>query len=250
MWRVVCVVALWCAVGTPAVAGDVKVAVVSSFLDAMTAIAEEFQKATGHRALMNDGSTGELYAQILNQAPFEVFLSSDEMDAKSLEDDGFAVRGSRFTYAIGRLTLWSRDPNRIGSDGLEILKARSFTQVAIANPRTAAYGHAAAEAMKALGVWDSLEGRLVEAPNSRQAFQLVASGKAELGLVPLAEVLDPDLIEKGSRWDISPDLHHPIRQDAVLLTIGRTNPAAVALMEFLRGAKAKAVIERFGFGQP
>ena len=231
-------------------AADIKVAVTSSFMDPMTAIAEEFQKATGHRALLNEGSTGELYAQILNGAPFDIYLSSDEQDAKGIEDDGFAVVGSRFTYAVGRLTLWSPRPGRIGDDGENLLRSGGFQSLAISNPRTNGYGKAAVQVLKTVGVWTSVQDRIVEAENSREAFQLVASGKAELGLVPLGEVLDPDVKQRGSRWDVPHRLHSPILQDAVLLERGKKNPAAVQLLQFLRGPQARQIIVRFGYTLP
>jgi molybdate transport system substrate-binding protein len=238
------------ALAGPVSAADVTVAVTSSFLDTMNAIAEEFQKATGHRVLLNERTTGELYAQILNQAPFDVFLAGDDIDPKTLEDDGFAVRGSRFTYAVGRVTLWSQDPRAVGPDGVDTIRAGRFERLAIANPRTSANGQAAVQALKALGLWPAVQDKVLEAASSRQAFQWVADGKAKLGVVPLAEVLDPDLKNKGSRWDIPISLHAPIRQDAVLLLRGQANPAAVALMDYLRSPKARGIIERFGFGLP
>jgi molybdate transport system substrate-binding protein len=234
----------------PASAADVQVAVTSSFLDTMTAIASEFQKATGHRVLLHERTTGELYAQILNQAPFEVYLAGDDIDPKTLVDDGFAVGGSSFTYAVGRLTLWSRDPRRIGADGVDTLRSGQFERLAIANPRTSANGHAAVQALKALGVWPSIEGKVVEAGSSREAFQWVAEGKTGLGVVQLAQVLDPDLKGKGSRWDIPVGLHPPIRQDAVLLVKGQSNPAAAALLDYLKSPKAREIIEQFGFSLP
>lgn len=242
-------VPLWVAAG-PVYAGDVKVAVTSSFLDTMNAIAEEFQKTTGHRVFLNESTTGALYAQILNQAPFDVFLAGDDIDPKNLEDDGFAVRGSSFTYAVGRLTLWSQDPRGVGPDGVETLRAGQFGHLVLANPRTSANGHAAVQALKALGVWEAIQEKVLEAESSRQAFHWVANGKAKLGLVPLAEVLDPDLKDKGSRWDVPVNLHAPIRQDAVLLIRGQSNPAAVALMDYLRTPRVRAIVERFGFGLP
>jgi len=171
------------------------------------------------------------------------------MDAKGIEDDGFAVVGSRFTYAMGRLTLWSPRPGRI-DDGAHMLRGGGFQSLAISNPRTNGYGHAAVQALKAMGVWPSIQERIVETDNSRQAFQLVASGKADLGLVPLGEVLDPDVKEKGSRWDVPDDLYSPIRQEAVLLLQGKENQAALDLMQFLRGTQARQIISNFGFGPP
>jgi molybdate transport system substrate-binding protein len=242
-------VILW-TVATSVHAADVKVAVTSSFLDAMTVVAEEFQKATGHRVLMNEGSSGELYAEIINEVPFDVYVADNELDPRSLEEERFAVRGSRIAYAVGHLTLWSRDSDRVGSDGAQLLRSRQFRHLAIANPRTSTYGQASIQAMKALGVWPLLEERVVEARSSREAFQLVASGKAELGLVPLAEVLDSDVKSKGSRWDVPASFYTPIRQEAVLLLKGEANPAAGALMEFLRSPKAREIMQRFGFGLP
>jgi molybdate transport system substrate-binding protein len=231
-------------------AADVKVAVASSFLDTMVAIADEVQRSTGHRLLLNDGSTGELYAQIINDAPFEVYLAGDDIDPKNLEDDGFAVPGSRFTYAVGRLTLWSQNPTFIGSDGLAILRAQKFKHLAISNAKTSSYGHAAVQVLKAWELWEALEERVLEADDSRQAFQLVESGKAELGLVPLGEVLDPDLKNKGSRWDVPVTMYGPIRHDAVLLIRGQSSTAARELMQFLKDRKAHEIMRRFGFDMP
>lgn len=231
-------------------AGEVKVAVTSSFLDTMTAITEEYQKATGHRVLLNEGSTGELYAQILNGAPFDVYLSSDELDAKDLEEDGFAVQGSRFIYTIGRLALWSPKPGRVADDGVQTLRKRDYQHLVISNPKTNGYGKAAVQTLKALGVWTEVQERILEAENSRQAFQLVQAGKAELGLVPLGEVLDPDVKEKGSRWDIPDQLHAPIRHEAVLLERGKTNVVAHELLKFLRGPRARQIMNQFGYGLP
>ena len=246
----VCVVLVVGLFRVPVDAADIKVAVTSSFMDPMTAIAEEFQKATGHRALLNEGSTGELYAQILNGAPFDIYLSSDAQDAKGIEDDGFAVAGSRFTYAVGRLTLWSPRPGRIGNDGEHLLRSGGFESLAISNPRTNGYGKAAVQALKTVGVWTSVQDRIVEAENSREAFQLVANGKADVGLVPLGEVLDPDVKQKGSRWDIPHRLHSPILQDAVLLERGKENSGALQLLQFLRGPQARRIIVQFGYELP
>lgn len=231
-------------------AADLQVAVTSSFVDTMAVLASEFQKATGHRVLLHERTTGELYAQILNQAPFEVYLAGDDIDPKTLVEDGFAVAGSSFTYAVGRLTLWSRDPRAIGDDGVEILRTGKFERLAIANPRTSANGYAAVQALKALGVWPLIENKVVEAGSSREAFQWVAEGKSGLGVVQLAQVLDPDVKDKGSRWDIPVALHSPIRQDAVLLVKGQANPAAAALLDYLKTPKAREIIGQFGFSLP
>ena len=240
---------LWLA-PVPVFAGEVKVAVTSSFLDTMTAITQEFQKATGHKVLLNEGSTGELYAQILNGAPFDVYLSSDELDTKDLEEDGFAVRGSRFIYTVGRLALWSSKPGRVGDNGLQTLLKRDYPHLDISNPKTNGYGKAAVQALKSLGIWSEIRERILETENSRLAFELVQAGKAELGLVPLGEVLDPDVKEKGSRWDVPDQLHAPIRHEAVLLERGKENSAAKELLKFLRGPRARQIMSQFGYGLP
>jgi molybdate transport system substrate-binding protein len=251
---IICLIGLWvillALVPAPAWAGEVRVAVTSSFFDTMTAVSEQFRTATGHQALLTEASSGELYAQILTGAPFDVYLASDQLDAKNLEDDGFAVSGTRFSYAVGRVTLWSPRPGRIGANGMETLRQGEFKTLAISNPRTNGYGQAAVQALKAMGLWSAVQERIVETENSRTAFQWVAGGKADLGLVPLGEVLDPDVKEKGSRWDVPEHFHTPVRQEAVLLVHGKDNPAALALLTFLRSDQARQTMQRFGYGIP
>jgi molybdate transport system substrate-binding protein len=228
--------------GAPAAAGEVKAAVAANFTAAMKEIAPAFEAATGHTLVASYGSTGKIYAQIKNGAPFEVFLAADQKRPQMLEEEG--VASGRFTYAVGRLVLWSADPDLVDAEGA-VLKSGSFRHLAIANPVTAPYGAAAMQVIERLGLQDALEPKLVRGDNIAQTYQFVATKNAELGFVALAQVaLDP----AGSRWSVPAELHDPIRQDAVLLDKGKDNPAAVALMEYLKGPEARAVIERFGYG--
>jgi molybdate transport system substrate-binding protein len=229
-------------------AGEVMVAVAANFLNPLKEIAEEFEKDSGHRLSLVPGSSGRLYAQITNGAPFDVLLSADSERPHLLERVGLAVEGTRFTYAIGRLSLWSREPGLIGESGEQVLRSGNIKHLAIANPKTAPYGQAAVQVMTRLGLWDRLQPLVVQGENIGQAFQFVASGNAELGFVALSQVLDPRNQSTGSRWDVPADLHDPLRQDAVLLAKGQGNPAARAFLEFLRSPQARLVIERYGYG--
>ena len=226
-------------------AEQVQVAVAANFVPPFKALSVEFEKQSGHTVEISAGSSGKFYAQIKNGAPFEVFLSADDERPKLLEDEGLGVKGSRFTYAIGRLVLWSQDPALV--TGEDTLKNGKFKHLAIANPKTAPYGTAAMQAMMKLGVWESLQPRLVMGENLGQTSGFLESGNAELGFLALSQVLDEKLKGKGSRWEVPESLHEPIKQDAVLLVKGQNNPAAKALMDFMRSPEARAVIERYGY---
>ncbi len=233
---------LICAVfSTPLSAGEVKVAVAANFTAAMKEIAADFERASGHRAIVSYGSTGKLYAQIENGAPFEVFLAADQKRPQLLEEKNAA--GGRFTYAVGKLVLWSSDEKRTVNE--QTLGNGDFRKLAIANPKTAPYGAAAVEILKNLGLLDALEPKLVFGDTIAQTHQFVATGNAELGFVALAQIT---LDHSGSRWSIPDDLYTPIRQDAVLLTRGRDNPAAQALLDYLRSEAARTVIHKYGYG--
>lgn len=246
-WLQSCLVCLsvWFLIASSAQAEQVQVAVAANFVPTFKEIAAEFEKVSKHSVQINAGSSGKFYAQIKNGAPFEVFLSADDERPKLLEDEGLGVKGSRFTYAVGRLVLWSQDPSLV--TGEDTLKTAAFKHLAIANPKTAPYGAAAMQAMMKLGVWESLQPRIVTGENQGQTSGFLESGNAELGFLALSQVLDDKLKGKGSRWDVPENLHEPIRQDAVLLTKGQNNPAAKALMEFLHSPQARAVIERYGY---
>lgn len=243
--RFILVVAACIAVAAPAAAqaGTASVAVAANFTQAAREIGARFARDTRHQAEFSFGSTGQLYTQISQGAPFDVYLAADRARPARAVDNGYAVPGSRFTYATGRLVLFSRDPDLV--EGARTLEAGQFTRIAIANPATAPYGAAAVEVLNRLGVYERLAGRLVRGNNVAQAYQFVDTGNAELGLVALSQTAGDD---GGSRWVVPQRLHTPIAQDAVLLERGADNPAARAFLEFLKGPRAQAVNDAYGYG--
>jgi molybdate transport system substrate-binding protein len=229
-------------------AAELPVAVAANFSAPMQAIARDFERETGHRLALSLGSTGQLYAQIRHGAPFAVLLAADDETPKKLEQQGLAVAGSRFTYAVGRLVLWSPQTNGVDARG-EVLRQGGFDRLAIANPKLAPYGKAAMEVLGHLGLREAVAPKLVEGASITQAFQFVASANAQLGFVALSQVYADGRLQAGSAWVVPESLHTPIRQEAVLLNPGRDHPAAVALLNHLRGERAKAVIRSFGYSQ-
>jgi len=227
----------------PAVAAEIRVAVAANFVEPVKEIGALFTKATGHQAVFSSGATGQLYTQLTQDAPFEVFLAADQATPQKAIDEGFAVAGTRFTYATGRLALFSKDPALV--KGEAALTEGRFAKLAIANPATAPYGAAAVEAMKALGVHDALAPKLVQGNNIAQTYQFVETGNAELGFVALSQIVRH---AEGSRWLVPDSLHAPIAQDAVLLKRGADSEAARAFLAFLRGPEGRAVVEKFGYG--
>jgi molybdate transport system substrate-binding protein len=226
-----------------ATADDVNAAVAANFTDAANEIGALFAEKTGHNAIFSFGSTGQLYAQITQEAPFEVFLAADrERPAKAVAD-GFGVDSSVFTYATGSIVLFSADPDLV--TGEATLTEGAFEKIAIANPVTAPYGAAAIEAMMALGVHEALQPKIVQGNNIAQTYQFVETGNAELGFVALSQVVNDD---RGSKWMVPDDLYSAIAQGAVLLKRGEENPAATAFIDFLKGPEADAVKERYGYG--
>jgi molybdate transport system substrate-binding protein len=232
----------------PVMADEVQVAVAANFTAPMQAIAAQFQKDTGHTAKLSFGATGKFYAQIHNGAPFEVFLAADSKTPAKLDAENATVPGTRFTYAKGALVLWSKNDKLVDSKG-EILKTgNGVAHMAIANPRTAPYGAAAVQAMTKLGVMNKWKDKLVQGENISQTYPIVATGNAGLGFVALSQVFRDGKITGGSAWIVPPKYHDPILQDAVLLKKGEHNPAAKALLEYLKGDKAHAIIKSFGYG--
>lgn len=233
------------AVGTAA-AAEVQVAVAANFTAPMQVIAADFGKATGHTAVLAFGATGKFYAQIKNGAPFDVLLAADDKTPARLEHENLVVSGSRFTYATGRLALWSAQPGLVDAQG-DVLKRGQFDHLALATPKLAPYGAAAIETLAALGLLDTLSAKFVQGENIAQTYQFIATRNAELGFVALAQIYVDGKIKNGSAWIVPDTLHKPIRQDAVLLARGKDNAAAAALLDYLKSAAAESVIATFGY---
>lgn len=230
-------------------ADEVAVAVAANFTGPMQVIAPLFERDTGHKLSLAFGATGKFYAQINNGAPFELLLSADDETPARLIREGQGLAGSAYTYAIGKLVLWSADPKLVDNKG-EILKRGGFKHIAIANPKTAPYGAAAMQALGKLSLADSLKPLVVQGENIAQTHQFISTGAAELGFVAYSQVIRNDRIGSGSGWVVPGSLYDPIRQDAVLLTKGKDKPGAVALLNYLKGDKARAVIRSFGYELP
>jgi molybdate transport system substrate-binding protein len=235
--------------GPTADASEVQVAVAANFARPMERLAADFEHDTGHHAVVSTGATGALFAQIEKGAPFEVFLSADRATPEKLERDGFAVAGTRRTYAVGTLVLWSAKAGYVDAAGA-VLKGGSFQHLAIANPKLAPYGTAAMETLAALGLTDALRSKIVQGESIAQTFQFVASGSAEVGFVSLSQVVSPGgapAPAQGSYWVVPATLHAPIQQDAVVLRKGEDSAAAKALLAYLASPKAREVIRSFGY---
>jgi molybdate transport system substrate-binding protein len=229
-------------------AEDVLVAVAANFADAAQDLAALYEKSSGNKVVITTGSTGKIYAQIKAGAPFQILLSADAKTPAKLEDEQAAVAGTRFTYAIGKLALWSNDAQRIGADGAAALQAADFHHLAIANPDLAPYGVAARETLQSLGLWDKLSPKIVMGENIGQTHSMVVTGNAELGFVALSAVLNPKKPTEGSHWVVPQDMFKAIRQDAVLLNAGKDNQAAAAFLDFLKSPDAQALIDSYGYG--
>lgn len=240
----------WCmlvasaAISFGAQAGEVQVAVAANFTAPMEKLAPMFALETGHKAVLSFGSTGKFYAQIRNGAPFEVLLAADDETPAKLEREGQG--GSRFTYAVGKLALWSRQAGFVDAQG-EVLKGGRFEKLAVADPKLAPYGAAAVETMTKLGLVETLRPKFVQGENISQAYQFAATGNAQLGFVALSQIYADGKLKDGSAWIVPASMHAPIRQDAIVLGKGKDNEAAAALVRYLQTSKAKAVIRSFGY---
>jgi molybdate transport system substrate-binding protein len=232
---------------TAARAAEVQVAVAANFAVPLQRIAAGFAAATGHTLKVSVGSTGKFYSQIVAGAPFELLIAADDETPKRLVAEGHAVAGSSFTYAIGKLVLWSAQPGFVDPQGA-VLGSGRFAHIAIANPKIAPYGVAGLEVLKARELTDSLTPKLVTAESIAQAFQFVSTGNAELGFVALSQVAVSGKPVVGSYWLVPQNLYGEIRQDAVLLKTGAGNPAARALLDYLKSPAAQEVIRSFGYG--
>lgn len=228
-----------------ALADTLRVAVASNFAEAIASLTDRFEIKTGHSVTVSLGSTGKQYAQIVNGAPFDLFLAADVERPRRLEDEGRAVPGTRFTYAIGELVIWA--PGRERLDLPSVLTSPAIRRIAIANPRLAPYGRAARESLEALGLWEAVRPRLVRGENIAQAFQFVYSGNADVGLIANAQLVAHARNAPGSRWPVPSELHGPIEQQGVLL---RNTPAGRAFVDFLRSDAGRAAIRKAGYRVP
>ncbi|RJP68813.1 MAG: molybdate ABC transporter substrate-binding protein [Comamonadaceae bacterium] len=227
-------------------AAETQVAVAANFAEPIKAIAAVLEKTTGHTLQVTVGATGRLYAQIRNGAPFDVLLAADTRAPEQLEADGLAQPGSRFTYATGKLVLWSADPARVDARGA-VLKTGGFRKLAIANPKTAPYGAAAVDVMDKLGLTAALTPKLVQGESIGQTYNFAFTGNAEIAFVAMSQVLEGGRLKSGSMWVVPQNLYAPIRQDAVLLRRAANNEAAKALMQLLRSPNIKTLIRSYGY---
>lgn len=226
-------------------AGETTIAVAANFTAAAKTIARAFETETGHKAVLAFGSTGKLYAQIANGAPFAALLAADQARPERAEAEGLAVAGSRFTYAKGKIVLYSADAMTVDRAGRVLSAPETFAKIAIANPKTAPYGAAAVQAMTQMGVYDGLQDKIVQGDSIAQTHQFVMTQNAQLGFIAYAQVIHA---ESGSMWVVPEGLYSPIRQDAVLLKAGATSEPALAFLAFLKGDTARAIIASYGYG--
>ncbi len=220
------------------------IAVAANFTAAAKEIAQAFKQETGHEAILSFGSTGKLYTQIAHGAPFEVFLAADQKRPQKAETEGLGVTGSRFTYASGKIVLYSTDASLIDADAKVLGKVDAFNKIAIANPKTAPYGSAAVSALKKMKLYDTIKSKIVQGDNIAQTHQFVSTGNAQLGFVALSQVIKQ---QGGSKWLVPQELYAPIRQDGVLLKKGENSEAAKAFLGFLKGQSAHRIIEKYGY---
>jgi len=238
-------------VSATAKAEEITVAVAANFTAPMQKIAQAFEQDTGHKVLLAFGATGKFYAQIKNGAPFAVLLSADDETPARLEKEGLAIAGTRFTYAVGRLALWSKNPLLVDDKGQVLLSnntdKNNFKKLAIADPKLAPYGAAAIEVIERMGVIDKVRSKLVQGDSIGQAFQFVMTENAELGFVALSQISIDGRITQGSAWVVPQNLYTPLKQDAVLLPFGKDNTAAIALMKYMRTERAQTIIRSYGY---
>jgi molybdate transport system substrate-binding protein len=234
----------WALLIQPVLADEIRVAVAANFSNTMDELVHRFEDATNHTVLVSTGSTGSHYAQIRNGAPFEAFFAADVRRPELLEDEGIAIPGSRFTYAVGRIALWSPESGFVDSNG-KVLETGDFRHLAIANPALAPYGMAARQVLERRGLWQGIQGRLVRGQDIGQTYSFVFSRSAELGFVAYSQLSGPDRFIEGSYWLVPDSLHDPIEQQAVLLVDA---PAARAFLEFVKTDEVRAVIRSYGYG--
>jgi molybdate transport system substrate-binding protein len=230
-------------------AAEVTVAVASNFSLPMRKIVAQFEADFGHKVRLSFGSTGAFYSQIKNGGPFHLLVAADQETPARLEKEGLGLAGTRFTYAQGRLVLWSRQAGLVDREG-EILKAGHFQKLALANPKLAPYGVAAMETLSSMGLTEQLKSKFVQGENISQAYQFVETENAQIGFVAMSQVFFESKLLKGSAWIVPPQLHSPIQQDAILLLAGQKNSVAIELMRYLKTDKAKSVMSAYGYSHP
>ena len=233
-------------VAANAQAAEIKVAVASNFANTLKEIAVEFQRDTGYQLAITPGATGKFYAQISNGAPFDVFLSADDETPRKLAQEGKAIAASQFTYATGRLALWSPSPDLVDKNA-DILKTDKFKYIAIANAKVAPYGQAAVQTMQKLGVLSKIEPRVVQGESIAQTFQFVSTGNAQLGFVALSQIFENGKIKTGSAWIVPEEMHEQLKQDAVVLQSCKNTSACQALMDYLKSEKIKKMMSSYGY---
>ncbi len=239
-----------CLLAVPAEAEETRAAVASNFLLTFQLLAKDFSQQTQQHLVIISGSSGKLFAQIQHGAPFDLFFSADQERPKILGEAGLGIPDSRFPYALGRLTLWGSHSKLDKDNGVATLAKLAFTHLAIANPKTAPYGRAAEQALRALDLWDIVKPRLVYGENIAQAYQFVRSGNAQLGFLALTQVLSSQSLHKHARWDVPATLHDPILQEAILLKHGMNNKTARDFLAYVKSPAAKTIIKQQGYGIP
>lgn len=249
MFRSILTVILAALLPNAAAASEVTVAVAANFVGTLRAVAPRFEQASGHQLNVISGSTGKLYAQITEGAPFDVFLSADDVATRKLAENGAGIAATEFTYALGVLALFSADAELLKASGERVLEQGSFRKLAIANPKLAPYGQAAEATLKALGIYDAMKNKLVTSENVAQTFALIDTQNAELGFVSLAQILSPEARGRGSHWIVPDRLYEPIRQNAVLLTRAKDAAAARQFLDFLKSAAAQEIIAKAGYAR-
>ncbi|MDH4235318.1 MAG: molybdate ABC transporter substrate-binding protein [Gallionella sp.] len=247
--RIAAVVVLFGLMSAPVCAGDVRVAVASDFAAPMERIVTLFRKQSGHTVDFSLGSSGKFYAQIKGGEPFDVFLSADEELPKRLTQEGLAVGGTRFVYALGRLVLWSAQPGLVDAKG-KVLRNGSYNKLAIADPRLSPYGMAAKETLEKLAMWNGMQRKLEKSEDITQSYQLAVIEKADLAFIALSQIMRDGKVKDGSWWLVPPELYRPIRQSAVLITAAQDQEAAQAFLDFLGSKQVSAIIQSFGYELP
>ena len=217
---------------------QVNVAVATNFYTTALKLETAFEQQTGLKVSVTSGSTGQLYAQIRNGAPYHIFLAADQVRPQKLTAEKFAQ--DRFTYALGRLVLWGQNED---TPNIDMLTQADYRHLAIANPNLAPYGFAAQEIISGLDI----PSKIVMGENIGQVFSIIETGNAEFGFVSLSQIIDRGNNLEGAYWVIPMQLYTPIIQDAVLLSKESKNAAAKEFYQFLKSETARDIIKAAGY---